>query len=492
MSTSTAFGAFLVGLTARVVAIEATVVEGSTTEFVFPPAEGRPNDHDRKAFHNWTTAMAAALGVALRTIGIESNFRLRFDRRPLAGARLDLAALAACMGAVDRLGRDALGSTIFLGEIRLSGALRAVRGVLPIVRSANADRRPPVPWNPGDGGWRFAVPADNVAEALRGGAEHAFAVVDVRDLANDSGFPWGLRAALPLPAYRSASTSDRFLSTAIGPKALRALEIAAAGGHGAALVGHPKSCHVAAMTLWSILPPMTLDEAIEASEIHSAFDDVRDGLLERRPVQIPAQSSVTRGEYPLLTADRTLLRPPPISMAHRGLFLLNEASELSRGFMAAVERTLRAGRVEVVVRDDGATVSFPVVPRAFAIGLPRCFCDSASIVSHERSCTPDAIRAYHERALAQFRPRIDMLFRLTEPDIWRGAPIDVEAFERSSARVVAAAELLARTQTDDPSSDLSDDPAARIARTIAALDGRTETNADDLDEALSLTPGLAS
>ncbi len=490
-SSAVAFGAFLVGLSARVVAVSASVLpSGSGLVLDAFPAPKRGANNPRES---WARELRTRVSSALRSLGVEPDFSIRFDVLPPRSACLDLAVLVACLGVLGKVGADALGSTLFLGELALDGSVRPIRGVLPMLRTAIESRTPSRPFIAEDDGWRFVVPKANAEEARRAGANYVFAVESARDIANDTGFPFGMQAMLPprpwTPAPPPADAPT--MAAMLGPRVLRQLEIAAAGPHGVLLVGPERARMLAAKVLHALLPQMIESEAVETTEIHSAaamldHRTMHNGLVAGRPFRTPHRTCTPEG----LVGGGEPMRPGEASLAHNGGLFIDEAAEFKPGALEALARALREGEVSIVRGNERATYS--ARPEVLVLGLAPCLCEPNAKYGrlkddhHERVCTPDRIDRDRERVLRYLCQEIEMKIVLEEPDS-EALAVDSDfasMFEETRARVIAT-DALAWKRSVGHVVGLT--RQERIARTIADLDEREHVIFRDREEAAKLS-----
>jgi len=426
---------------------------------------------------------------------------------PKAGSHYDLGIAAAVLATESVIDRAQLEGVILFGELGLDGQVHPVHGVLPALLGA---RRLGIT--------RAVVPAAQVREA------RLVEGMDVRGVRTLKGLVNVLNGAAgvsiendPVPARPASPPPD--LKDVVGLAQPRwALEVAAAGRHHLYFHGPPGAGKtLLASCLPTILPDLSVDEAMEVAAVHSLVDTSVDALPTRPPYSAPHHTASLAS---LIGGGARIARPGAVSLAHRGVLFLDEAPEFSPPCLEALRTPLELG--EIVLGRSQMSVRYPARFQLVLAANP-CPCGMASTPRARCTCTPNAIRRYGSRLSGPILDRIDIqaqILPMRRTIMAAAGPAESSAVvaervraarDRQAARLqgtpwltnaeVTGTYLRKELPVPEGISVLDSvvqqgtlsargvDKVVRIAWTVADLQGTDRPNGDHLTVALALRQG---
>lgn len=312
------------------------------------------------------------------------------------GPSFDLPISVGILAASEQVRGDLLGDFLFLGEVSLDGSLRPVAGVLPI--AAAAQRL---------GMTGLIVPERNAREAAVVEGLTVYSCTHLSEVAELLNQPERF-APVEIDAQAELNAAKPLAADLKDVKgqahARRALEIAATGGHNLIFVGPPGSGKtMLARRLPGILPPLTFDEALEVTQIHSVAGLLKDrgSLVSDRPFRAPHHSA----SGPSLVGGGTYPKPGEISLSHRGVLFLDELTEFKRNVLEFLRQPLEDGCV-TISRTRQSTV-FPAQFTLIASTNP-CPCGYYGDPIQGCTCSPRQREQYWAKLSGPLMDRIDL------------------------------------------------------------------------------------
>ena len=426
------------------------------------------------------------------------------------GTAFDLPMALALLAADKRIPTDDAGRVLcgamVIGELGFSGDVRPIRGALPLAVAAR------------DAGFeRIIVPIDNAAEASLVDGLDVLAVSHLNDvLSHARGETLLTPFASPSPTSQGLGSAVDFSDVKGQPHAIRAMEVAAAGGHNLLMIGPPGSGKtMLARRMPTILPRLSFQEALEVTTLYSIAGLLpKSGLVNQRPFRTPHHTISDAG---LIGGGAHVPRPGEVSLAHHGVLFLDEMPEFRKHALEVLRQPLEDQRVTLT--RSQATVEYPAQVMLVA-AMNGCPCGFSGSRRRACRCRPDETARYRGRLSGPLLDRIDLhvevqdvsydalretthnassavirerverarerqLARFTERGLFCNAQMRPAELRRFCEVDAGGHRLLERVVDRLGMSARAHDRILKVARTIADLDDRPEVLVDHLAEAIA-------
>lgn len=453
------YGSAVYGVEAITITVEVNVMPGNIHYYIV----GLPDNAVKESLQR--------VESAIKNIGYQMpRTKLVINLAPAdikkSGSSFDLAIAIGILAANNQLNEpDKLKDYMIMGELNLDGTVHPIRGALPIAIAARKE-----------GFKGLIVPKQNCREAGMVNSLPVFGVGHLTDLINFLNDEKSLQPVVVNTRDEFFQAQEEFefdFSEVKGQENIkRALEIAAAGGHNALLIGPPGAGKtMLAKRLPTILPPLSLKEALETTKIHSVAGRLPANatLIARRPFRSPHHTTSDVA----LVGGGGIPQPGEISLAHNGVLFLDELPEFKRSVLEVMRQPMEERRV--TISRAKVAIDFPASFMLISSMNP-CPCGFYNHPEKECTCAPGAVHKYLNKISGPLLDRIDLHVEVTPvPFNELSMQKNAEPSEAIRTRVIQARDIQTQRFQDHPGVYCNAQMNSKLLKKVCVLNAAGQT-----------------